>query len=40
MADCDLDLGARQHLRDKIDVVLTNSFGFKGTEGTLIFGRL
>jgi len=24
----------------KIDVVLTNSFGFKGTEGTLIFGRL
>jgi len=24
----------------KIDVVLTNSFGFEGTEGTLLFGRL
>lgn len=37
---CDLDY-VPHHARDmKIDITLTNSFGFGGTNGTLIFGRM
>ncbi len=38
--DCDLDFVANTAQSRKIDVALSNSFGFGGTNGTLIFRRL
>ena len=38
--DCDLDYVPHEARRGKIDHVLNNSFGFGGTNGTLIFSRL
>ncbi len=38
--DCDLDYVPHQARDMKIDVVLSNSFGFGGTNGSLIFRRL
>jgi len=37
--ECDLDFVPHTARRMKIDVVLSNSFGFGGTNGTLIFRR-
>lgn len=37
---CDLDFVANRAQSRKIDVVLSNSFGFGGTNGTLVFRRL
>lgn len=37
---CDLDYVPNQARETKIDVVLSNSFGFGGTNGTLVFSRL
>lgn len=37
--DCDLDLVAHQAKPRKIETVLSNSFGFGGTNGSLIFSR-
>jgi len=37
--ECDLDLVAHQAREVKIDVVLSNSFGFGGTNGSVIFKR-
>lgn len=38
--DCDLDYVPNTACEMKIDVVLSNSFGFGGTNGTLVFQRL
>lgn len=38
--DCDLDYVPHQAREMPIDVVLSNSFGFGGTNGTLIFKRI
>ncbi len=37
---CDLDFVANEARQAKFDLVLSNSFGFGGTNGTLIFRRL
>ena len=39
-AECDLDFVPHTAREMKIDVVLSNSFGFGGTNGTLVFRRL
>ena len=38
--ECDLDYCANEARRMKIDVALKNSFGFGGTNGTLVFRRV
>jgi 3-oxoacyl-[acyl-carrier-protein] synthase II len=38
--ECDLDYVPHKARKMKIDVVLSNSFGFGGTNGTLVFRRL
>ena len=38
--DCDLDYCANQARDMKIDVAVKNSFGFGGTNGTLVIGRI
>ena len=37
---CDLDYVPHTARRAKVDVVISNSFGFGGTNGTLVFRRL
>ena len=37
--ECDLDFVPHEARQMKIDIVLSNSFGFGGTNGTLIFKR-
>jgi 3-oxoacyl-[acyl-carrier-protein] synthase II len=37
---CDLDFCANQAREMKIDVAVKNSFGFGGTNGTLVFGKV
>ncbi len=36
---CDLDYVANKPQRAKVDIVLSNSFGFGGTNGSLVFSR-
>jgi 3-oxoacyl-[acyl-carrier-protein] synthase II len=38
--ECDLDYCANAAREMKIDVALKNSFGFGGTNGTLVFKRV
>jgi len=38
--DCDLDYVPNEARQMKIDVALSNSFGFGGTNGTLVFSKL
>jgi len=38
--DCDLDYAANTTKEMKIDYAISNSFGFGGTNGTLIFGKV
>jgi 3-oxoacyl-[acyl-carrier-protein] synthase II len=38
--ECDLDYVPHTAREMKIDIVLSNSFGFGGTNGTLVFGRV
>ena len=38
--ECDLDYVPHKARKMKIDVVLSNSFGFGGTNGTLVFRRV
>jgi 3-oxoacyl-[acyl-carrier-protein] synthase II len=38
--ECDLDYVANTARQMKIDVVLSNSFGFGGTNGSLVFRRI
>ncbi len=38
--DCDLDYVPNQARKMKMDVIVSNSFGFGGTNGTLVFKRL
>ena len=37
--DCDLNYTPNQGVKKKIDYALSNSFGFGGTNGTLLFKR-
>ena len=38
--ECDLDFAAGEAREKQIDVALSNSFGFGGTNGTLVFSKL
>ena len=37
--ECDMDFVANQSREMPLNVALSNSFGFGGTNGTLLFGR-
>ncbi|MCW8853702.1 MAG: beta-ketoacyl-ACP synthase II, partial [Gammaproteobacteria bacterium] len=38
--DCDLDYTANTARDMKIDVAISNSFGFGGTNGTILFKKI